>query len=481
MKKNYLYNLLLSIVNILFPILSFPYASRILGPGGIGKVQMVVSFAQFFALIALLGIPIYGVQEIARARHDKHKLATAFSELVIINIITSVLVSLVYLVVVMMFPFFRSNLHLYYMAVILVLFGFSFIDWFYSGLEEFKVIALRSVLIKLLALIFLYVFVKTATDFLFYFYIMLFSLLGNNMISLMMVSKRTSFKFRNLDLKRHIKPLLYIFGTTMAASMYTILDTVLLGFLSEEKSVGLYTAAIKLCKIVLPFITSTGIILIPNLAKNVSDNNPEEVQRLLDKSFHFISFFSVPICMGLLILAPEFINVFSGAKFQDGIKTMQILSLLPILIGFGYFFAFQILVPHGKNRDMFLSVIGGMCIGFLLNFILVPLLKDKGAAIANVVSEILVTASYFYYVQKHFSFSFQWTLLFKALVAALPFLPLALLIRSFELNVILTLLSSIAGSAILYFAIQYLVFRDRYIFKFLGPVFKIVGIKEPDL
>ncbi|OIR07043.1 putative O-antigen transporter [mine drainage metagenome] len=478
MKKNYLYNLSLSIVNILFPILSFPYASRILGPSGIGKVQMVSSFAQYFALIAALGIPIYGIQEIAKARHDKKKLSVVFSELLSIYFIASLLVSSFYIIIIFFFPFFQSNLQLYYTAIILVLFGFSSIDWLYSGLEEFRIIAIRSIAIKILALVCLYLFVKTSNDYLVYLCIIIFSLMGNNIISLLMLGSRTSLVLHHLNLKQHIKPLFYIFSTTMAASMYTILDTVLLGFLSNENAVGLYTAAIKLCKIALPFVTSIGIVLIPKLSQSVAENNFEEMQNLLDKSFHFISFFSVPVMMGLLVLAPEFIAVFSGSKFHEAITSMQILSVLPLLIGFGYFFAFQILVPLGKNREMFLSVVGGMCAGFLLNFLLVPALKDKGAAIANAVSEIIVTILYFYFVQKHHSFKYKWVLLFKAFVCALPFIPIVLLIRSFETNAIITLMSSIIFCAAIYFTVQYFIFKDHFILKILDPYLIRIGIKK---
>ncbi len=478
MKKNYLYNLSLSVVNILFPILSFPYASRILGPAGIGKVQMISSFAQYFALIAALGIPIYGIQEIAKARHDKKKLSIVFSELMSIYFIASLLVSVCYTIIISLFPFFRSNLQLYYVAIILVLFGFSFIDWFYTGLEEFRILAIRSIIIKILALACLYLFVKTSNNYFVYLCITIFSLLGNNIISFSMLGKRTSLVFHQLNLKQHLKPLFYIFSTTMAASMYTILDTVLLGFLSNENAVGLYTAAIKLCKIALPFVTSLGIVLIPKLSKTVSENNMEEMQNLLDKSFHFISLFSIPTAMGLLILAPEFIDVFSGSKFHDAVTSMQILSLLPLLIGFGYFFAFQILVPLGKNREMFLSVVSGMCIGFLLNFLLVPSLKDQGAAIANVVSEIIITVLYFYFVQKNYSFKFKWALLLRAVVGTITFIPIVLLFRSFETNTILILLSSICSCATFYFAIQYFIFKDHFILKFLELFLIRTGIKK---
>jgi len=478
MKKNYFYNLLLSIANILFPILSFPYASRILGPVGIGKVQLVSSFAQYFALIAAMGIPIYGIQAIARNRHDAKKLATVFSELVSICFISSVLLSFVYLIIIFQFPFFRSNIHLYCYGVILILLGFSSIDWFYSGLEEFRVIALRSVAIKVMSLFLLFLYVKNKDDYGMYLWLTIFSLLGNNIISMLMAGNRTGFIFKNLNLMQHIKPLMYILSTSIATSMYIVMDTVILGFLSDETAVGLYTAAIKLTKITVPFIISLGVVLIPKLTKFVSDNNMGEMQHLLDESFHFINFFSIPVVVGLMVLAPEFVVVFSGSGFASASTSMQILSLLPLLIGLGHFFTYQILLPAGKNRHIFLAVITGMLVGLLLNFILIPSLKEKGAAIANVSCELVIMALSFYFVKKQYAFKYKWDLLFKAIACSLPFLPIVLLIRLSEMNAIPILLTSFILCTSTYFCAQYFLFKDLFIFKMLDLIYIKLDLKK---
>lgn len=478
MKKNYFYNLLLSIANILFPILSFPYASRILGPVGIGKVQLVVSFAQYFALLAALGIPIYGIQLIAKNRHDQKKLVTAFSELMSFCFISSLLFTIVYLAIIFYFPFFNSNIRLYCYAGVLILLGFSSIDWFYSGLEEFKVIALRSVSIKIILLIYLFIYVKNKDDFDLYLWLTIFSTLGNNIISMLMVGKFTSIVFKNLNLGQHIKPLLYIVSTSVITSTYTNLDTVLLGFLSNETAVGLYTAAIKLTKIAIPFLFSLGVVMIPRLTKCYSDNNLKEMRFLLGESFHFLSFFSIPLLTGLMLLAPEFVLVFSGKAFASATVCMRILSLLPVVIGFAYFFIFQILLPAGKNREMFLSVIAGMVVGLLLNFILIPTLKEKGAAIANVSCELVITGLSFYFVKRHFEFNFNWKLLFTAIACSLLFLPIVFIMHLFELNVIPSLLISILLCAVAYFCAQYFIFKDVFIFKMLDLIYLKLNLKK---
>lgn len=461
MKKNYLYNLSFSVTNILFPVLSFPYASRILGPQGIGKVQIASSFAQYFALFAALGIPIYGVQEVAKIRHNKNKLDAIFSELLTIYFATSIIVTAVYGIVILSFPYFAPNIQLYCYAGLIILLGFSSIDWLYSGLEDFKSLAVRTIVVKLAALAFLYLFVRNADDYLEYLFVTIFALIGNNVINFLMIRKKAALVLPTKEIFRHLKPLFFIFSTTIAASMYTILDTVLLGLLSTEKAVGLYTAAVKLAKVSLPFVTSIGAILIPQISKQIAEEKFGEVQTLLNRSFHFIIFFSIPISLGLFLLAPEFIEVFSGQKFADAVVAMRLVAGLPILIGLGYFFAFQVLVPGGRYKEMFYSVLGGMASCLLLNFLLVPRLQENGTAIANICSELVVTLIYFYFIRKHFNYHYKWSYVIRSLVSSIFFWPLVMAVHQLGLDAISTLILSVAGCALSYFLLQYLVFKDQ--------------------
>jgi len=463
MKKNYFYNLLLSVSNILFPILSFPYASRILGPEGIGKVQMSSTLAQYFGLIAALGIPIYGIQEIARAKHDKKALSKVFSELFSIYFICSILVSIIYFCVISFFPYFKENYLLFQCAGFIVILGFSTVDWFYSGLEEFKVIALRSISVKIISIVLLYFFVKTPSDYINFLFITLFSMMGNNIIGILYLHKKTSLQLSGLKLKRHLSPLFFIFSTTMAASMYTYLDTVLLGFLSNNNAVGLYTASVKLTKIAIPFITAASFVLIPKFAIHTQQDNKQAQQDLLQKSWHYIVFFSIPISFGLLINAQEFILVFSGNKFNNAKYAMQIMSFLPFVIGLGYFFAFQVLVPMGKNKEMLYSVLVGMGVSLIMNFLFIPLWQEKGAALANIITEIVVTAIYLFFIKKYFTFKFNWNLIAKSVVSCVLFYPIVIVVRQMYLDSIVVLIISIIGSAITYFGIQYILFKDSFL------------------
>lgn len=462
MVKNYFYNLLLTLANLLFPILSFPYVSRVLGPDGIGKAQFAFSFAQYFSLIAALGIPIYGIKEIAKYRDNAEARSKVFSELIIIYFLTSVSLSIIYLLVIYNVPYFAKNRNLHLAAGALVILSFCFIEWLYSGMEQFKSIALRSVLFKCINLILLYTLVKTRADYPIYLYLMMFAFLGNNVLSLLLVKDKVKLTFKGLELRKHIVPLLYILGTTLAAGMYTDMDTVLLGFLSDTKTVGLYTAAVKLSKIAIPLVTSMGVILIPKAGKDFADNNTAGIQQTLNQTFRFLVFLGVPIAFGLMLLAPYFITLFSGKEFLPATFAMRLLSPLPLIIGFAHLLLYMILVPSGHNREMFLCVLGGLVTSLVLNLLLVPAYKEVGSSVANVCSEIVVTSLYFYVISKYARFKYQWVLLIEAIFSACLFIPVVWAFQQLSLPLLLMLLLSVAGCAAAYVLVQLLLFKNNF-------------------
>ena len=375
-----------------------------------------------------------------------------------------------YLLIIFWFPFFEANRSLYVLSGILVLMSFSYTDWFFSGIEEFRGITLRSVIIKTISLALLYALIKTEADFKKYLLIVIFSILGNQVLSFAMILRKTNFNFSNPGFRKHLQPLFYLFGATLAASIYTVLDTVLLGFLSNDKAVGLYTASVKLIKLTIPIVTSMGVILIPAISKSFSTNNMPEIKKLLDKSFDFLVFFSIPLAAGLAMLAPELITVFSGKQFISASAAMQILSVLPILIGFGHFFCFQILMPAGKNKEIFLSILSGVFTCVILNFLLVPFLQQTGASIANVVTELVVTLAYWYFIRKYYVFKHNWKFAFQSLGGALLFVPAILLIRALNMSPVFTMIFAVIACSGLYSIIQLYLFKNNFLFTFIAPL-----------
>ncbi len=463
MGKNYLYNLTISLVNILFPIITFRYAANILGPEGIGKAQFAISFAEYFSLIAALGIPIYGISATARSKKSPEELSKIFSELISLHTIAGLILSVAYFIIIFTVPYFADNQSLYALAGLLILLGFTSVDWFYFGIEKFKLIAFRSIFIKLTSVFFLFMWVKTSDDVLSYLGVLLFTILGNNFLSLILIRRHTSLSFRGIGIKKHLRPVLFILGSNIAINMYALWDILILKFLTNDYTVGLYFAAIKLVKFAIPVIISLGASLIPKITQSISEKDSIQTQSLLNKTFHFLVLMAIPISMGIFLLAPEFVFVLSGDKFTDSIPVMRMLSILPMLIGFGHFFSLQILVPAGFNKLLFKATFAAAICSIVLNFSLIPYFNLMGAGIANIMAEMLVTTLLFYYVSIHIKINLHWILVPKAMVTSLVFIPIVYLVRNFSDNNYMVLCMSVILCGGVYFMLQFLIFKDLFI------------------
>jgi len=465
MRKNIIYNILLSLTNILFPLISFPYAARILGPTGIGEVQFVMSFAQYFSIFAAIGIPIYGVREIAKVSDSPAKLSSTFLSLSTLFFLTSVVMTVLYFLVVFFHPFFSNNQAYYIIAGILVFLSFSYTDWYYSGIEAFHKITIRSIVIKTISLALLYTFVKTSNDIYNYLWISIFSILGNQVYNFIDIYFHLEIKKPGFSFEPHIKPLLLIFGATIASSIYTLWDTIILYFLTTPEIVGYYTVSSKLTKLIIPVITAIGGALIPTITYHYSNQQIETAKSYLKSSLDVTIFTTIPVTVGLMTLAPELIYTFAGEAFKPGIITMQIMSILPIVIGLGHLLSFQLLIPFGQNKAVFVSMLIGLAVSIVANLVLVPLFLDKGAAISAVITETLVCAAYYYHISAENKFKIHYNLLYQTIISSLVFVPIIAGIRMAFDNPIVICILSIFTCVLAYSILQFFVFKNVGVFK----------------
>lgn len=471
-KKNFFYNGLLLLSNLLFPVINFAYASRVLGPAGIGKVQFVIVFATYFVVMAQFGIPVYGMREIAKAGEDRKKRDKLFSELLLINFLSSLLLTAIYGVLIFSVGWFHDSINYYLLGGLLVLTGFSVLDWYYMGMEQFRFLSLRSIVIKVVALAALFLFVRSPENLMIYFLITIFSILAVNLWNLLHLKGQVTIRFRQTNPKKHLWPLLILYVSSLTISVYTLGDTLLLGFLTNDKAVGFYTAAKKLILITTPLINSLGTVLIPKLTKSLDLKNRQETDTRVNQSFSFICLFGIPVSMGISIFAPEIMRLFSGVQFTGAILTLQLIAPVIFLVGLGHLFGMQLLIPGGFEKQYLLVTLLGMGISLGLNLLLIRMFQDKGAAVTLVVTEGIVSFMAYFFVIKKMHLYVHWSLAIKAFVASLLFIPVALFMRSTGLPLTLELFVAVLVSAALYFMVQIFLFKETLLRSLLVRAFK---------
>lgn len=399
--KNFLFNVLFSVFNLLFPLLTFPYASRVLGATSIGLVTFVLSIVNYFVTCASLGIPNYGIREIAKVHDDPVAVSKTYSEIFTINFYATAACSIIYYSMIFVLPVFQADRKLYAVAGISILLNFLNVDWLYKGFENYVYITQRSIAFKLVSLIMLFALVRRPTDAVAYGFVQVVALNGFNIVNAFTARKYVRLSFRQLNLRRHLRSIIMLFSSVLVINIYTNLDSTMLGILAQRRDVGYYTAANKINGIVLGVVTSLGVVLFPRLSYYVKNGMQKEFRSLIKKSVQLVLFISIPACAGLYILAPQIISVLSGPGFSPAVTTMRIQLSIIIFVGLSNLMGIQILLPLGKERAFFISVLSGAVLDFLLNLFMIPLFQQNGAAFSSTVAEFSVTLVQYLYTRQY--------------------------------------------------------------------------------
>jgi O-antigen/teichoic acid export membrane protein len=469
-KKNFLFNIILTFSNMILPVITFPYTSRILGLQGTGLVNFVQSFTQYFILVAALGIPIYGIREIAKLKDNIEDRSRVFWEINLLRIATTIIILVVYFILILFFDKFKENLVFYYWGAFFIFINITAIEWFFIGLENFSYITTRSLFIKAISILFTFLLVKEKSDTLTLFLITIFSFLINGIININYANRYLTFniKWADFQFKRHLKPLMLIFSFSLAGSLYLLMDTIMVGFLSSDKAVGLYTAALKITKLCLTIVTSLGVVLIPRLSYAIANNDQKLISRLLDKSINFVFTLGIPIMAGIYILAPELIYLFSGREFILAVVTMRILCPLIIVIGLSHIFGVQILITFSKDKLYLIAVATGAVTSLALNYLLIPYLAQNGAAITSVIAEIVVTTLTFILARKFIRIHIPVRLFIVNCLTIIPYFIIAYYARLFIGQAMIVVIITVLGSFITFVVCQVYLIKNQIILQLIS-------------
>lgn len=390
LKKNFIYNLTLNLLNILFPLITSPYVSRILGATSLGKVNFATSVAAWFMTIASFGIPIYGIREISKVRDDKDKLSSTFTELLIIQCFFTIIVVLIYSMVAFLVPIFKNEIILFGIYGLYLLLNIFSLDWFYQGIEQYGYITARSTFVKLLSLILIFVTIHTKSDYLIYGLLSVFALSFNNVLNFIHSRKYVRINFAHIVIRRHFHSLGIFFISSVIVSLYSQLDQVFVGFFSSMKSVAFYSRGRQIISMVLTVTSSISTILIPRTSY-LFNNNVEEYKRTLKSSLNYIYILAIPMTIGVTCLAKEIMYFFGGKEYEQGYEVLIILPVLIIIVALGTWGFNQVLIPSGNEKYGVISQAIMAVADIGLNIMLIPRYGYVGACMAIVISEFIGT------------------------------------------------------------------------------------------
>lgn len=452
--KNYIYSLFYQIVVLLTPIITTPYISRVIGAKGLGIYSYTNSNVSYFILFGCFGLNLYGQREIAYVQHDLNKRSKVFWELFIMRFIGLSLSFVIYF-----FSFVINNEYSYIYTIMILNFLSSIADisWFFQGVEEFKKIVIRNLIVRIVGTAIIFVFVKSSNDL--WLYILCncgTQLLGNISMWLHMKKQINFVNFMNLNLHKHIKPVFLLFLPQIATSVYTVLDKTMLGYFGGiEEEVAYYEQGQKIVTIILGLITSLGTVMLPRIADLYKANKFDSINDYLVKSFNFTFFISFPMMFGIMAISCNFVPWFFGAEFQKVIPNMVIISPIIVLISLSNVIGTEYLLPTGRQNDVTTAVIVGCFINCFLNYILIPKLLSIGAAIATVTAELSIVSIYIYLTRNEFDYRRIFSTNYKyAICSAIMFIPIYYFSCNLQQNALSLTICVFAGFLIYIFLLS---------------------------
>ena len=449
-KANFIFSMVKSLMGILFPVISFPYASRVLGVDAIGKVQFASSVISYFALFAALGISTYAIREGTKVRDDREKLSKLSRELLFINLFSTGIIYL-FLIIFILLSVFNGYVILISILSLSMIFTTLGMDWIYQLNEDYMYISIRSVLLQILSIIMLFTFVKTESDYIIYAIIIVVANNGFFFFNFIYANKYIDiFTRTEIEIKKHIKPILMIFSVSLASTIYLNIDIVMINVIKNDYYVGLYTVAMKLNTVIRTLISSICVVSMPRLSYYIANKNYKQYNSLLRNGISLNLAFTIPTAIGMFMLSKEIIILFSGSAFLGAEIASSILAINIVFSSINSLLYQQVLMPYRKDGWAVIGTSVGACANILLNLIFIPMFSIEGAAITALISEMLVFFMFLYLLRKELDLHFLFNETYKLILACIPIV-IIVYITSYFLSSFTLLLISIPLSAIAYF------------------------------
>ena len=391
-KTNIIWNGILSISSIIFPLITFPYTARVLGVEVNGVINFVTSTVNYFALFATLGLSTYGVKACAQTKDNKLELSKVVHELFALSLASAIVVIFVLTLAVFIIPEFNQYKSYFFVYGLNIVGNVIGINWMYQGIEKYKYVTARSLIFKIISIVMMFMMVKTTADGLVYAAISVFATAGGNFFNFIHARKyisvsriKNGFKY---NIKQHINPMVILFATNLAVNVYSNLDSVMLGFIQGDYATGIYYVAVKIKTILLTLVSSFSVVMLSRLSFLSANKNDTHIIIMLKKSYSLLVMLTVPIILFFIVMSRESIMFLSGSDYLEAMLTMCILMPTIFISAISQIIGSQYSIAAGKEKNLMIAVIAGAFVNLILNALLIPKYSYNGAAIGTVFAEL---------------------------------------------------------------------------------------------
>jgi len=479
-QKNIFYNVLFAVAQVLLPLITFPYLARTLGPAYLGTLNFAESIARYFVLLAAVGIPVYGVRMIAKHSDNKIELSKTFLELFLINLIITSVLAIGFGFSIFFIPKLYADSVLFTWSLAFFFCQTFLFEWFFAGLNQFKFIALRYFFIRIIFILSVFIFIKTNADYSKY---MVLQVGASILVALVNIKYILKYIILNksilsaLNLTKHIEPLLTLFLTIFSISIYLSLDTVLLGFLADNESVGYYSSVLKLNKIIIAILAAVSAAMFPKITHLYQSGEIQKFTEIIRKGFYFIISMGIPIMIIVMGCATQIVFIILGNGYERSVLPLQISAPLILIVSMSSIFGFQILNALSKDKEILKSAIIGMVLSIGLTFMLVSKFKEIGEAITILITELAVCGAFIYFSKKHYNIKLLLPLIIEQLLAGIPYVIIIIFIKFLIVSPYIQI-SSISLLSMVWFILFHFVILKNGLVKEQVVLFFNKGVKQ---
>lgn len=480
MKQNAVLNIIKQMCSILFPLITFPYAVRILGVEYYGKVNYCNSLITYFSLLAALGMQNYAIREGARIRENKEKLSYLANQLFTINSITAIIAYMLFLLCILVSDNMYDNRYLLLVQSLIIPFSTLGCEWINIIHEDYKYITIRYIILQIISIIAMFLFVHSEADYIIYAAIMTFAQAGAGAANIVYIRKKyfsIKFKLHNIELIKHLKPLLILFGVTLSSYVYINADTTMIGIYRGDIEVGLYSAATKIYNIVKMMISAAMVVTIPRLSALAGEKRKNEYNFLLNKIISLIGIIVIPCTAGLFMLSKQAILIACGAEYMESYTALRILSVTMLISSFSYIFSSGVLIPNKKDKKFFIITIVSAIVNIGLNIIVIPVTGYTGAAITTLISEIIVFCMTFFEAKSLIIINKKIDWLYDSMIGTVAIVIICFVAQKTMTNTFIICIVSIVLSTIAYAMIM-LIFNNKQAKEIMTYFIKIILNKK---
>lgn len=471
LKKNSVLNVIKTLSSIVFPLITFPYISRVLLPANVGKVNFGSSFISYFSMIASLGITTYGIRECSAVRDDKEKLSKKSSEIFSINICTTIVSYILLALSLIIFRQLNSYRILIIIQSMSILFTTLGTDWLNTAMEDFRYITIRTIIFQLISLILMFIFVRSESDYLKYAIISVISASGANVVNIFYRKKFCKVRFiTDIQWRKHFKPIMLLFVMILAQTIFSSADVTMLGIMRSDYEVGIYSTAHKIENIISQVVSSLAWVVMPRMSAYFAERDYQKINDLLRKTIDLLMVIGIPAVAGVCMLANEIVIIVGGYDYIEAAIPLSILmcSFAFSLVG-GSFLGNMVLLPSGNEKIYMIICCITAGANVLLNYVLIPKGGACAAAITTAISSFLIMVMLIIKKDKHVKLSYLKEAMISPCVGAMAICLYCKIIAFFISDILLKTGISILGSMIIYGAIM-IALKNQICFQMLSII-----------